>query len=318
MDLDGQFHSALVKQLRCNPANPVSKDIILKMGGQDYPGKVRFRPAASLRVDPLPGAEEEFGLLHEEVAINRSVAPFEVDYEDQFCPSINRAEKDHCVALTLVDMKIGDENVYDEIRAGVPYAYAVEDEDERAETTERRWREIFTAALIQKHPAELRAAMENPDSHKPIDLPIFYDCLLSPDMLRSFIQTQVLDSETLQAVAGKIPRLEKLQSMAQDANDNELGWCQKIWEDAEEYNRREITLKISDSNGQIHFIRVQPKLLMAITPCNELVYGGGLLSKSKAWVFADHVCEEIISELLGKPDPASRVGGYARKVMSRP
>ena len=314
--LDRQFHDALIKQLQNSQADGVTKQIVLKMAGQDYSGEVSFRPAASVRIEP-PEPEDELDVLHQEASGSRGFAPFEEDYKNQFCPSMNRGEKDHCVALGLVEMKIDGEKVYDEIRAGVPYAYAVADEAERTETTRKRWHEVFTAALVQKHSAELREAMANPGSHPPIELPLLYDCLLSPDMLRSFIQDKVLGSETLQAVAGKLSGVEKLQSKARDVNDDELGWSRKMSEQIQQMNGREITLKVRDSKGQIYPVKIRPKLFMAITPCNELVFGGGLLAKSKAWVFADHTTGEAIKELLGDPDPASPVGGYARKVMSR-
>ena len=315
--LDGQFHASLVAQLQETSAQTVTKTILLKMGGRDYEGEVRFQPAACLRVDPLPEVIEEFDALHEEVDYTRSFAPFENDYEDKFCPAMNRAETDHCVALTLVDMKIGDETVYEEIRAGVPYAYAIEDQEERKQTTRKRWREVFTATLVQKHSGELRNAMANPETHAPIDLPLFYDCLLSPDMLRSFIQDKVLGSKTLQAVAGKMSRLEKLKTKAQGVNDDELGWCRKMWEDVQNMNRKDLTLDIRDSKGQIHPVRIRPNLFMAITPCNELVFGDGLFTKTKAWPFADFITGEYIKATLGSLDPASPIQGYASSIMSQ-
>ncbi|MGI9277825.1 MAG: inositol phosphate phosphatase SopB [Endozoicomonas sp.] len=280
----------------------IHKQLVMKYGGYYQDLDVNFTPAASLRVSP-PEPEELADPMAEEIDAD----PFEHSYAGMFCPSMARGETRHAVNLMTVEAVIDDKPLYREVRVGIPYAFAA-DERVREEVTDLRWNEILTTALLQNFPDQLQAAMANLN-HEPIDLPVFYECLLSPDRARAR------------------PGLAKLPLI-----DPELVWCRETRRKVTELNGEKTagqtptqkletepgnvkTLTIHDSGGIAYKIRVKPRVRMAISPCNNMAFNP-LLARSGTWDYADETTLRVLADFMGSLNPGDAITGEAGKLLN--
>lgn len=285
------YDKALAHILQTSCARAYTKKLVLNNNGQLRKATVEYTPAACVRVAP---AEED---ILEELVVETAGThdPFKNPHNGKFCPSVKRSEANHCVNLMLVTVTLDDESpasacIYKEIRVGVPYPFAVRDSLKK-NTEEVRWDEILTAALIQNQPQDLQAAMNNPD-HEPVELPVMYNCLLSPDKGR--------------------PLVQRLPSM-----DPEIIWCRRTREKIQQINLDGVRkLTIRDSNGIKHQVQVKPKVKMAINPCNEMAFSPAF-SRTGTWPSADEVTAGLLTEWLGplesKSEPSGEAGQFLRR-----
>ena len=285
------YDKALALTLKNNCARPYKKKLALCVNGQPRNATVEYTPAACVRVNP---PEED---LLEDLATQAAGTcdPFKNPYHGKFCPSVQRDEPDHCVNLMLMTVTLDDEPpatacFYKEIRVGIPYPFAVSD-SRRNTTEETRWDEILTAALIQNQPQDLQDAMTNPN-HAPLELPVMYNCLLSPDKGRPLVKA--------------LPFI-----------DPEITWCRRTRDKIKQINQQGIReLTVHDSNGIEHPVRVIPKVIMAINPCNEMAFGPAF-SKAGTWLLADEVTAELLTAWLGplnsRSEPTGETGEFLRR-----
>ena len=286
LGLDEKFDNELIKTIQSSPgaASSLKKELRLLSRGEYYAATVDLEPAANIFLDPLSGSAPTSA----KPVVKRS--PFKYNYKKQLCSSMKRDEDKHCVNLMVVRLKIGDEQIYHEIRVGIPYAFAV-DRSQRDVVTDLRWQEIFVTALIEKHLDKLQAAMRN-KAHGPIPLLMFYNCLLSPDGFRR---------------AG--------------FTDKEKHWVNETWERIQTMNAQlYIELEVFDSaatEGSVpYIIKIKPKIFMAVSPCNELAFDK-FIPHLGTWHFADFYTELMLKEVLGSLDPKQPVGGYIQEVLDR-
>ncbi|WP_461535396.1 inositol phosphate phosphatase SopB [Spongorhabdus nitratireducens] len=287
--LDSEYEETLIQQIQETQCQPFTKTIMYRFAGKYHPLVLKYEPAGALRVEPpahIPASPQS--LSPPGAKPRNNCDPFEIQYNNRLSPSMKRDEAEHCVNMMLASMKLGPLVIYDEIRVGIPYAFAV-DRQKRKTVTALRWREILTAALIQKYPAELARAMAMPHSHPPVKLTIFYNCLLSPDSVRS-----------------KMP-----------IDDKEQKWVLKTREYIKQLNSGPpITLSITDRKGGVHPVTVQPRIFMVVCPCNELAFDSVIPSLG-TWHCADDVTQDTLLELFGSLDPIEAYTGYTNQVASR-
>ena len=286
--LDGQFEEALIRELQKPPATPYTKELVLKFHGDTHRAVVEYTPAACIRLPAPEGTAEDISLETIESDSTQEFDPYENAYQGKFCPSMKRDEDEHCVNLMTVEMTMDNEPVYDEIRVGIPHAFAV-DESSRQRVTDLRWREVITTAAIQKHMPAVQQAMLNPGNHEPIEVPISYNCLLSPDLFRRFSHI----------------------------NDNENTWAHETIKLVNEINNGpHLTLRMRDSSGSYHSIKVKPTIFMSVTPCNELSYDS-IIPNLGTWYIADKLTKQTLTSLFGSLDPDSEITGYVGRHLGR-
>lgn len=275
--LDKLYQRYLIEEIQEKEGpKPIEKKLALKYGDQYHYLDVQYKPAAMLEA---PAPEDDLDAISPEGGVN----PFHPPYQGKFCPSMNRAEAEHAVNLMTVDVCLEGETdpVYQEVRMGIPYAFAVKERTREA-ATHHRWEEAFVATLVQSHSKELEEALSNPN-HEPIALPMMYKCLLSPDKLR--------------------PHLPEHELV-----DPELVWCNKTWQKVEELNTAVQEVKVRDHCGEVQTIRVKPDISMFIDPCNNIAFNP-VMAMSKTWEYADDVNEKTLTRWMGSLQQGDKIGG---------
>ena len=275
-NLQNEYQPCLIKHLqRSEGTSPILKSLMLRYGGTYHRCEMEYLPAALLK-PPTP--DDELSELESPSDL------FYPGYKGVFCPSMKRDERRHAIDLMnlVVRMTGIDKPVYQETRVGIPYAFAV-DPYRRNSVTNLRFNEMLTAALLQKKPKELAEAMAD-QNHAPIELPVFYKCLLSPDKARPHLFEHPI-------------------------NDPELVWCEIARNKIRIINDRGPTyISMRDHKGDEKKILVKPKIHLFIDPCNNMAFTK-LGALAGTWELADEVNRKTLRELMGSLQPGAPITG---------
>lgn len=231
---------------------------------------LEYTPAASMRLhdDRADTADAE----------NRD--PFANGYHDKLALSMER-NSPHAINMLAYTMQVDGQETARHIRVGCPYAYKEKGENVDR-ITDQRLDEIFTALLLHNHKPALQNAMENPD-HQPIQLDCLYLNLLSPDHIRD----------------SRIARAAGLE--------NEKEWTEKLHEKLMEMSNKERTLTIHYADGRSVAVKIRPRPVMLVAPCNKLALadrqkslsGKILIANANTWKTVMDVNGAALQQLVG-------------------
>ncbi|WP_257296611.1 inositol phosphate phosphatase SopB [Endozoicomonas sp. YOMI1] len=262
------FEQVLMKVLAEN-SESFSSRLHIYQHNQWHQVSLQYTPAASMRLqDDTAGARRG----------NRD--PFQNSYHDKLALSMER-NSPHAVNMLAYTMKVDGQETARHIRVGCPYAYKEKGEN-IDRVTDQRLDEIFTALLLHNHKQALKNAMKNPD-HQPIKLDCLYLNLLSPDHIRD----------------SRIARAAGLE--------NEKEWTEKLHKKLMEMSNKERTLTIHYADGKSAAVKIRPRAVMAVTPCNKLALpdrqkslsGKILLANANTWKTVMEVNRTALQQLVG-------------------
>ena len=190
--------------------------------------------------------------------------------------SANRA-----VNMAVTRVTTGSTEVMKEVRCGVPYAFTIKNDKQRKKITHDRFLDMLTACGLAFFEKQMLDHFYNQgeEPKEAFELPVFYNCLLSPDFLRKFMS--------------HIPGLPL---------ESESLWCYKLSKRIKEFNTRVVTLPLRLKDGTQGFVKVKPNIFFFVNPCNQLSHGG-LSSFSGTWSNADPYNEEAFKRLFGELNP---------------
>lgn len=264
----GLFEQELMKVLAENSGS-FSSRLHIYQHNQWHQVTLQFTPAASMR-------------LYDDTADARrgNRDPFQNSYQDKLALSMER-NSPHAVNMLAYTMKVDGQELARHIRVGCPYAYKEKGEN-IDRVTDQRLDEIFTALLLHNHKQALKNAMKNPD-HQPIKLDCLYLNLLSPDHIR----------------ASRIARAAGLE--------NEKEWTEKLHEKLMEMSNKERTLTIHYADGKSAAVKIRPRPVMLVAPCNKLALpdrqkslsGKILLANANTWKTVMEVNRSALKQLVG-------------------
>ncbi|WP_163370059.1 inositol phosphate phosphatase SopB [Endozoicomonas acroporae] len=233
---------------------------------------LEYTPAASMRFhdDRADTADAE--------RENRD--PFANGYHDKLALSMER-NSPHAINMLAYTMQVDGQETARHIRVGCPYAYKEKGENVDR-ITDQRLDEIFTALLLHNHKPALQNAMKNPD-HRPIQLDCLYLNLLSPDHIRD----------------SRIARAAGLE--------NEKEWTEKLHEKLMEMSNKERTLTIHYADGRSAAVKIRPRPVMLVAPCNKLALadrqkslsGKILMANANTWKTVMEVNGAALQQLVG-------------------
>ncbi|MCL6269665.1 inositol phosphate phosphatase SopB [Sansalvadorimonas sp. 2012CJ34-2] len=247
-----------LEAIRQTPAEEETKSLMYLFDGEYHGIEISHKPPACFRLNVRGVCGEADPCGHDGVVI----------------PSCLR-DAEHAVNSTVTTVKCGEEVVLKEVRIGVPYAFAISKRSERKRVTKIRMDEMLLICGLAFHKQEMEEAFNTPD--KCVDLPIFYNCLLSPDILRGAFSS--------------IPSV-----------DDEKLWCEKVFRKLNRLNHQVVELSVRSSDGTAGKIKVKPDIFMFVCPCNQLAFSKKL-QFARTWVNADEYNKQTFERLFGTLDP---------------
>ncbi|WP_281647708.1 inositol phosphate phosphatase SopB [Parendozoicomonas sp. Alg238-R29] len=257
------FDKCRVKVLEKQRAQISSKEFYYFFGNQFHLMKISHQPSGCLTL----GSGEE---NHDVLGLDGVTVP---------CCARGASR---AVNMNVTRVTADDTEVMKEVRCGVPYAFAIKDGERRKQVTHDRFLDMLTACGLTFFEEQMLdhfyAADKTPKGE--FELPIFYNCLLSPDILRkvaSYIPFLSLESENL--------------------------WCYKMSKRINEFNDRVATLPLRLKDGTQGSVKVKPNIFFFVNPCNQLSHGRRLSAFSGTWAAADSYNEEAFRRLFGELNP---------------
>ena len=253
-----------------------------------------------VQVTHQPGACITFGL--DEMGVEDVVVDTHKESEKQDALGLNGKLFPSCVRnagravnLAVTKVSMGEEIVMQEIRVAVPFAYAVAGKREQKSVTRQWFKDILSACGLTFFRESMLKNFrpEGLSAGETVPMPVFYNCLLSPDNLR--------------------PKFRQIPAV-----DDEKRWCHKMDKCIDELNTEDLALTLFRKDGDEGTVRVRPDIFMFVCPCNQLAYSGAL-QFAKAWENADQYNEKCFLRLFGTLDPSEMIAenSYVQKFLDR-
>ncbi|WP_281647707.1 inositol phosphate phosphatase SopB [Parendozoicomonas sp. Alg238-R29] len=255
------FDSLRFQALADQPPQVRTKELHYLFEGQYHMVKVSHTPPACLT----------FG---KDVEGNKD--PLELN--GRFIPSCQR-DASRAVNMSVTRVSMEGEDIMKEVRVGVPFAFAVSDNDLQKDITLKRFKDILTVCGMTFFEEQMLQCFHvtGTQPRRSMRLPVLNVNLLSPDNLR--------------------PAFSSISGV-----DNEKLWCHKIEKRIDELNDKPFVLSVRRKDGMTGSVTVFPDIVLVVCPCNQLAYASSM-QFTKTWENADKYNQKAFMHLFGTVDP---------------